>query len=403
MSVLALFGTVKNLFRFSKLDVSNNSVGLSRCMGLMLIIFSILTTSRQFFGEPITCQPTHGNVMKANIFTTYCFMNGTYTKLPQSRAERLNSNEAHVGITSDAGEHLKEVHHTYYQWIPFILFIQGIFFYLPYRVWKHCLGNKISKLLAKMNDDPLSNVPLQDQVEDLARFVAENPLYFRPLAKKLFGISFLALIQAVLQMYAMDIIFDGQYFGLGCDFYTVRSALWEYSIILEEMFPIVVGCKMSYINTVGSIGTESGICTLNQNILNQKLFVISWILHMTFIAFAIISLLWKVFLVIIPFLRYAMLRFRAGNIRNRILARVHDSGCYGQYTLISILHQNMSQDHFDALLTSISEYANVSKPMASEFSSDSCITTGSSSNDTPTLDVRMRRIPVLPTDFTLRM
>jgi len=401
MSVLALFGVVKNQFKFGKWDVANNSLGLSRCMGLMLIVFSILTTSKQFFGEPITCQVTD-TAVKPNIFQAYCFMNGTYTLRHHDRAERLYSHESHIGITSARGDHLKAVYHTYYQWIPFILFLQGIFFYLPYRVWKHCVGNKISKLLAKLNNDPLSDVTVQDQVEDLARFVAGNPNFFGPFAKKLFGISFLALVQAVLQMYVLDTIFDGQYFGLGCNFYTVRSAMWEYRVILEEMLPMVVGCKYHYFTSAGSVKFTSGVCTLNLNILNQKLFVVSWVLHMTFIAFGILSLIWNLFLVMTPILRYAMLRFRAGSLRNRVLARVHESGCYGQYTLLSILNQNMDQDQFDALLTSIADYANVSKPLDAGFSSDSCIiTTGSNSDET--LDVRMRRYPVTPADFKLRM
>lgn len=35
-------------------------------------------------------------------------------------------------------------HHAYYQWVPFILFLQGIMFRLPHMLWKSWEGNSIS-------------------------------------------------------------------------------------------------------------------------------------------------------------------------------------------------------------------------------------------------------------------
>jgi len=209
----------------------------------------------------------------------------------------------------------------------------------------------------------------------------------------LFGVNFLALFQSVVQMYLLDIVFDGQYFGLGCNFYAIKNFWWEYRIILEEMFPMVVSCEMPYISSSGKVNVESGQCTLNMNILNQKLFVVSWILHMTFIAFAILNILWNLFLLITPILRYLMLRYyRAGNVRAQVLTRVHQFGSYGQYELLSILAKNMEQEHFDELLTVMAEQSFARKQMDTE----SCSSSRSSCAETATLDVRMRRVPVLP-------
>jgi len=376
MTLLALFGAVKNLLLFRSKngkDVKNDLLVFSRLLGVMMVMFSILSTAKQFFGEPITCQPSHG-ALKPNLFSAYCFMNGTSTRIKKDRYEKIYNHESHIGITAHVDdEEYRDVSHTYYQWIPFIFFLQGVAFYLPYRMWKHNVGNKINKLLAKISEDPLTTTPIHDQVEDIAKFLTDKPLFFGKLAKLLFGVNFLALIQSVVQMYLLDIVFDGQYFGLGCNFYTIKNFWWEYRIILEEMFPMIVSCEMPYISTSGSVNVETGKCTLNMNILNQKLFIISWILHMIFIAFAILNILWNLFLLITPILRYFMLRYyRAGTVRAQVLTRVHEMGSYGQYVLISILAKNMEQEHFDELLTLVAEESYARKQMDEEFNSDSC-------------------------------
>lgn len=38
-------------------------------------------------------------------------------------------------------------HHAYYQWVPFVLFAQAIFFYLPHLLWRTWEGGKIKKLV----------------------------------------------------------------------------------------------------------------------------------------------------------------------------------------------------------------------------------------------------------------
>lgn len=38
-------------------------------------------------------------------------------------------------------------HHAYYQWVPFVLFTQAIFFYLPHLLWRSWEGGKIKKLV----------------------------------------------------------------------------------------------------------------------------------------------------------------------------------------------------------------------------------------------------------------
>ncbi len=37
-------------------------------------------------------------------------------------------------------------YHAYYQWVPFVLFLQGILFYVPHYLWKTLEDRKLDKI-----------------------------------------------------------------------------------------------------------------------------------------------------------------------------------------------------------------------------------------------------------------
>jgi len=47
---------------------------------------------------------------------------------------------AHPGLGGDYGE---KRYHSYYQWVPFMLFFQGVLFYVPHWMWKQWEEGKI--------------------------------------------------------------------------------------------------------------------------------------------------------------------------------------------------------------------------------------------------------------------
>jgi len=424
MSVVALFGALKGLFKKNDkcADTSNYLLTFSRTLGIMLVFFSILTTSKQFFGDPILCSKSAG-AWSANMFNNYCFMTGTSSLKHMRRTEVLMPGEAHSGIATDSYKEEKtKVYHSYYQWIPFILFIQGVLFYIPYRVWKNIVGERVTKLIAKVSKDPLCETSIDEQVEGLGRFIAANPMYFNHFARKRFFVDLSVLLLAILQMYLLDWVFDGQYFQLGYSFYRWKNAWSQYLIIVDEMFPLVTSCTASFINTGGTITPDSGNCVMSINILNQKIFVISWLLHVALVAAAVLVLIWSLLLSVTPIIRFAMLRSRVSAVHTHMLRRVDTSCSYGQYVLLIILSQNMESVQFDALIEQIASHLDRlrggDEESASEFSSDNVMSRlhrnyggkkclGKDNNnllanmqqdscsETPTLDCRMR-VPVYP-------
>jgi hypothetical protein len=50
----------------------------------------------------------------------------------------LQCKHTQIGLNSD----VLQVYHAYYQWVPFVLFLQGVMFYLPHYLWKVFEVNK---------------------------------------------------------------------------------------------------------------------------------------------------------------------------------------------------------------------------------------------------------------------
>ena len=105
------------------LDLLNNSVERDRVKidnaifqlhykltFILLTSFFAMFSSKQHFGNSIECMTKD---IPANIINTFCWMSTTFTE------------EKNQIIT-----------YAYFQWISIVLFIQGLFFYIPRYLWK---------------------------------------------------------------------------------------------------------------------------------------------------------------------------------------------------------------------------------------------------------------------------
>lgn len=352
MSVLALFSSIKNLMKIKPDDtrVLTLPFHITRCVGIFSIVSSIFTSSKQFFGDPIQCVPA---TLPTNVFNAFCFMTGTKTTMGQTISQNLQVDEAHAGVKAFTDSD-RETLHSYYQWVPVILFLQGVLFYFPYRLWKYVEGGKLRKLLVKVTSDPLTECPLEDQVKGVGEFLARNTGWYTPYASKMFFCQLGVLIGAVAQMYILDLIFDGQYFGLGPDA-TLINFSWEHYRVVEQVFPLVANCEMNYVGPSGHVINDSGMCVLAINILNQKIFLISWILKLLIITITAIKVSGDVFLFVVPTLRKLVLRMHARRVPMYALNCVHNNTGYGQFVLLMLIKKNMDEAQFETLINILAE------------------------------------------------
>lgn len=71
-------------------------------------------------GEPIQCINDGG--VPGHVINTYCWITYTFT-LPHEQGKAVGSQVAAPGL---GNENQDKMYHSYYQWVPFVLFFQVI-------------------------------------------------------------------------------------------------------------------------------------------------------------------------------------------------------------------------------------------------------------------------------------
>lgn len=137
--IIALLGTkLKYLGKPKAVVIDNFAFRLHYQFTFLLLWASCLVvTSTQFFGDPINCVRS-AQFVDQRIIDNYCWIEGTFT-LPKALNKVPGEEVVMPGI--EKRDHNDDVlTHKYYQWVCWVLFLQGIFFYLPRVLWKVSIG-----------------------------------------------------------------------------------------------------------------------------------------------------------------------------------------------------------------------------------------------------------------------
>lgn len=103
---------------------------------IALAVFSVLITSKQYFGDPIKCVVDNKDYKE--YAETYCWLYGTYV---------------YEGSSDLYQSDLPKKWQSYYQWVPLIFAIQALFFYVPYYLWSVWEGNKMHFLAKDLGEN----------------------------------------------------------------------------------------------------------------------------------------------------------------------------------------------------------------------------------------------------------
>ncbi|CAG0900083.1 unnamed protein product, partial [Darwinula stevensoni] len=222
----------------------------------LLLVLCLLATAHEWVGKSIEC--THDrekNKDFAKAVNKYCWISSTYTV-----------RDGQIGQDTGLHDGTKK-YHKYYQWVPFFLFLQAIFFYLPHLAWKSLEGGKLNSLLQDLNHSKAED--RHRVLQRLVSYLAKSLHTHRVWAGKFLLCESLNFVHVLVEFFLTDRFIDYKFLRLGQDFL-------DDSTKLRKIFPMVGKCDFHYYGSSGTIQKLDALCVLHGNALNEKIFVMLW-------------------------------------------------------------------------------------------------------------------------------
>lgn len=315
-----MLGLFKQLSVFLKLDsvqIDNNIFRLHyKGTVIVMVLASLLVTSRQYFGDPIDCMV---DGVPGGIMDTYCWIHSTFT-IPNRIVGEQGKDFPHPGIAplSDLGEGDEIKYHKYYQWVCFFLFLQATFFYIPRYLWKTAESGKIKMLVQGLMEPIVDNDAKKDQIDLIVRYFKLHRGTHGLYALKFFFCEILNFVNVIGQIYFVD-------FFLGYEFTSYGTRVLEYSERddaertdpMALVFPKITKCTFHNYGSSGTIEIKDGLCVLPVNIINEKIFIFLWFWMIIVAAMTGLFLIYRLAVLVGPQIRIALITFRGGRSTSR--------------------------------------------------------------------------------------
>lgn len=285
----------------------------------LLAFFAFTISCKQYFGSPIQCwTPPEFRGGWEKYAENYCFIANSYhVPMDQELPEDINDRQDHI---------------SYYRWVPIMLALQAIFFYLPNYLWnifhKNTAINPRAFLRESRRVKPLCGENREKEVAKLASYFMETVSSFGSRhrnykhAEQRSGYNAMYLYLFTKALYVANIIgqiavvnhfLGGDYLGWGIN--TANNVLhgepWQESPI----FPRVIYCDFQ-VRRLANIQRHSVQCVIMMNMINEKLYLFLFFWFFAVLAVTILNFVYYFMMMMIPALRYRMVLFNIDNEKN---------------------------------------------------------------------------------------
>ncbi|XP_057366971.1 innexin inx3-like [Daphnia carinata] len=303
MSVVRLFSVFATLLKVKLLQdkpvVDNAIFRLHyRFTCVFFLAASLLATAIDFFGKPIDCVIDKG-VPYARILNTYCWIQHTFT-VP------LDELQISPGVGPDSNE---KRFHSYYQWVPFVLFFQGMLFYLPHWIWKRFENGIVGGLTAGARRFDLKGQDATFSRPLLSNYLNETIGTHGHLGVAHVTCELFNLVNAIGNVYLIDLFLGGYFVDYGW------KVLQQQSLDQEdrrdhmiETFPRVTKCTFHSYGPSGGVQRHDALCVLPVNVINEKIYVFAWFWLVLLAIVSLFALLYRLVVMVSPAVRHLALK-----------------------------------------------------------------------------------------------
>ncbi|XP_065204510.1 innexin inx3-like [Planococcus citri] len=346
MSILALVQNFKPIIKPSTVvekPIADNTIFKLHYRATTLIFLGccVFVTAYSIFGEPIQCIGETKDDGRTKVANTYCYLGYTYT-LPSN--QHSDEKQAGIGLHTEGAKK----YHNYYRWIPLMLFLQGLLFYVPHWIWKNWEDKRIHYLTKDIRG-PVAEVKSEDvkKLKNLARYAVESLHMHNTYALMYYFCELLNFINVIVNMYLIDSFLDGEFMKYGTEVLQFTD-LPQYNRTdpMIRIFPRVTKCDFLKVGPSGGLQNYDYLCVLALNNLNEKIYIFLWFWLILLGFISALPIVYSVALYVSPFVREYVLKRHYISKEKYKVGLLVDNTQIGDFFVWDLLGRNMSSKYY---------------------------------------------------------
>ncbi|XP_030745236.1 innexin inx2-like [Sitophilus oryzae] len=309
---------------------------------ILLIVFSILLSSKQYFGDPIVCETAKDK----ELIKVYCWITGTF--IQKKNIDAAAQYESLYGLGNTVYSRSETFTLFYYQWICFLFCFQALLFYLPRYFWTTWEGDRLGQLPKDLRDTLVPDNWIATG-QKLCSYVCDAGNH-DIMAFRFAFCELLNLCNLILQIMIMDWYLNGKFASYG-----YHVATKPYPHPMNEAFPKRTKCLYTNYGSSGSTQVMDALCVLPLNILNEKFFLILWYWMIILFFVTLIALIYRAMFMVWERFRIYLLMAQVRNLNRNKAVYITKHLTHGQFFLLYNLGKKLNPIVYKDLLLLIFE------------------------------------------------
>ncbi|XP_020811408.1 innexin inx3 [Drosophila serrata] len=363
---MAVFGMVSAVSGFIKIRylldkaVIDNMVFRCHYRITTAILFTccIIVTANNLIGDPISC--INDGSIPMHVINTFCWITYTFT-IPGQQHRQIGTDVAAPGLGNDYGQEKR--YHSYYQWVPFVLFFQGLMFYVPHWVWKNMEDGKIRMITDGLRG--MVSVPddyRRDRQDRILKYFVNSLNTHNGYSFAYFFCELLNFVNVIVNIFMVDKFLGGAFMSYGTD--VVKFSNMDQDKRFDpmiEIFPRLTKCTFHKFGPSGSVQKHDTLCVLALNILNEKIYIFLWFWFIILATISGVAVLYSLVVIMMPTTRETIIKrsYRSGQ-RKEIAGLVRRLEI-GDFLILHFLSQNLSTRSYSDMLQQLCSLLGASR------------------------------------------
>lgn len=356
----------------------------------LLLGFCLILTPKILFGDTIDCST---RIEKdSNYFDNICYSTGTYTryKMIEQDAKVIHYQNiltnstfrvdpdskfiySGIMIGSQNQPRTKILWHSYYQYMPIMLFLQAVLFYFPHYLWKIWENGTVSSVCKHLYDNRFAPNEYFETNFEIIYYLQNCFKLNKSLVYKYHLCHVLLLLNMVLQILALNTIFNQQFISYGYmvfkywfidedvyglkRFNTENVALQQKELNnpMDLVFPKLTSCRIQVPSQAGLKPEElEFLCVLPLNILHDKFFLLLWFWFLVLGVLTILQIIKNLLYTTLPQFRKYLFKRNYGGSRDWV-SDYRRSSDLSELFILDLIGNNSDKYAFSALIRKLNK------------------------------------------------